>query len=83
MTLQGSVKVQNKKMLIGYKSLELVFMSECVFVDNLKICTKNQKELQHNLDLWYMALEIRNFILLLWPQFKKHIKCQDILKVIL
>lgn len=53
-------KSQTKPITVGYKNLQPITISECAFADDVVICGKSEKEIQHNLNIWYNALKTRN-----------------------
>ena len=54
------IKSKTKQTHIGYKSLEVVSIGECMFADDLVVFAKNRSELKYNLVLWKEALKKRN-----------------------
>lgn len=53
-------KEKVKKLLVGYRNMERVTISECAFADDLVIFAKSEQDLQHSLDVWKKALQDRN-----------------------
>lgn len=54
------VKSHIKKLHIGYRYMEPIYLTECAFADDLAIWAKNEKELQENLEIWNRSLQTRN-----------------------
>lgn len=54
------VKGHIKKLHVGYRYMEPIFITECAFADDLMIWAKNEKELQENLETWNRSLQTHN-----------------------
>ena len=54
------VEEKTRKLQVGYRRLAVISVGECAFADDLAIFAKNEEDLQHNLDMWKKALEVRN-----------------------
>lgn len=54
------IKTKVKKLQVGYRNMERVLISECVFADDLVIFAKSERYLQYNLNIWNKALQDRN-----------------------
>lgn len=51
-------EVKNKKLLVGYRNLTPVYITEGVFADNLMVCAENQK-----------LITLISLIFIFWIQF--------------
>jgi Reverse transcriptase (RNA-dependent DNA polymerase) len=48
---------QNKKLVVGYRHLQRITISEGVFADDVVVMAGNEKDLQHNLETWNRTFE--------------------------
>lgn len=54
------VKTKVRRLKVGYRNMEIVTIGECVFADDVAIFANNEKDIQHNLEVWQDALKKRN-----------------------
>lgn len=53
-------KEETKTITIGSYKLQPVQIAECIYADDLAIFARNERDLQHNLDIWKKILERKN-----------------------
>lgn len=53
-------RTKTKTLKVGYRHMQPTEITECAFADDLILFASNEKDLQHNLNIWKAALENKN-----------------------